>query len=253
MALHMFDPQIAKEYGVNAAIIFQNLAYWIEHNRANETNFHDGRYWTYNSVRAFAKPFPYLTDKQIRGALKKLEDGGMILVGNYNKSAYDRTSWYALSEKGLSICTKGQMNFADRENENAQEGEPIPDINTDVTTTNKPDIDAPKKEPRHKYGEYKNVLLTDSDMQKLKEEFPTDWVERVQRLSAYMASTGKSYKNHLATIRDWARRDRSSKKVSRETTSGFDKKIDADYYYQSTGDEEVDKVLGLGKYAPKNK
>lgn len=109
------------------------------------------------------------------------------------------------------------------------------------------------REPRHKYGEYQNVLLTDSDMQKLKEEFPTDWVERVQRLSAYMASTGKSYKNHLATIRNWARRDRSSKKVSRETTSGFDKKVDADYYYQSTGDEEVDKVLGLGKYAPKNK
>lgn len=41
--------------------------------------------------------------------------------------------------------------------------------------------------------------------------------------------------------------------VSRETSSGFDKKIDADYYYQSTGDEEVDKVLGLGKYAPKTR
>lgn len=41
--------------------------------------------------------------------------------------------------------------------------------------------------------------------------------------------------------------------VSRETSGGFDKKVDADYYYQSTGDEEVDKVLGLGKYAPKNK
>lgn len=40
--------------------------------------------------------------------------------------------------------------------------------------------------------------------------------------------------------------------VSRETSGGFDKKIDADYYYQSTGNEEVDKVLGLGKYAPKN-
>lgn len=39
--------------------------------------------------------------------------------------------------------------------------------------------------------------------------------------------------------------------VSREA-SGFNKKVDADYYYQSTGDEEVDKVLGLGKYAPKN-
>lgn len=48
-------------------------------------------------------------------------------------------------------------------------------------------------------------------------------------------------------------KDREEKRatVSRET-SGFDKKVDADYYYQSTGDEEVDKVLGLGKYAPKN-
>lgn len=109
-----------------------------------------------------------------------------------------------------------------------------------------------KKETRHKYGEYSNVLLSDTDLAKLKAEFPTDWEERVERLSAYMASTGKSYKNHLATIRNWARRDRSGNKVgvSRETSSGFNKKVDADYYYQSTGDEEVDKVLGLGKYAP---
>lgn len=111
-----------------------------------------------------------------------------------------------------------------------------------------------KRETRHKFGEYGNVLLTDSDIQKLQSEFPTDWEERIERLSAYMASTGKRYKNHLATIRNWARRDRS-KGVSRETPnkSGFDKKIDADYYYQSTGDDEVDKVLGLGKYAPNNR
>ena len=217
MALHMFEPQIAKEYGVNAAIIFQNLVYWIEHNRANETNFHDGRYWTYNSVRAFAELFPYLTDKQIRSALKKLEEGGMILIGNYNKSAYDRTRWYALAEKGLSIYTKGQMNFADRENENAPEGEPIPDINTNVTTSSKPDISAPKKEPRHKFGEYQNVLLSDSDIEKLKTEFPTDWEQRIERLSAYMASTGKTYKSHIATIRNWARRDSESQ--SKRTSS----------------------------------
>lgn len=222
MALHMFDPQVAKEYGVNAAIIFQNLAYWIEHNRANETNFHDGRYWTYNSVRAFAELFPYLTDKQIRGALKKLEDGGMILVGNYNKSAYDRTRWYALAEKGLSIYTKGQMDSSDMENENAHKGEPIPDINSNVTTSDKPNIRAQKKEPRHKYGEYQNVLLSDTDLAKLKAEFPTDWEERIERLSGYMESKGKTYKNHLATIRNWARQDEkknASKTASRNDSS----------------------------------
>lgn len=225
MALHMFDPQIAKEYGVNAAIIFQNLAYWIEHNRANETNFHDGSYWTYNSVRAFAELFPYLTDKQIRGALKKLEEGGMILVGNYNKSAYDRTRWYALAEKGLSIYTKGQMNFAYRENENAPEGEPIPDINANETTSCKPDIRASEKEPRHKYGEYKNVLLSDSDMAKLKAEFPNDWEERIERLSDYMESKGKTYKNHLATIRCWAKRDekKNASKTAIRNDSSWEK------------------------------
>lgn len=61
---------------------------------------------------------------------------------------------------------------------------------------------------RHKYGEYQNVLLSDDDIEKLKKEFP-DWADRIERLSAYMASTGKTYKNHLATIRNWARRDRT--------------------------------------------
>lgn len=112
-----------------------------------------------------------------------------------------------------------------------------------------------KRETRHKCGEYKNVLLSDSDMQKLKTEFPTDWEERIERLSSYMASSGKTYKNHLATIRNWARRDRDANRntVSCETASGFNKKIDADYYYQGSGDEELDKVLGLGKYAPKTR
>lgn len=68
------------------------------------------------------------------------------------------------------------------------------------------------REQRHKYGEYSNVLLSDTDMAKLRSEFSTDWEERVERLSAYMASSGKSYKNHLATIRNWARRDSEARK-----------------------------------------
>lgn len=60
---------------------------------------------------------------------------------------------------------------------------------------------------RHKYGEYQNVLLSDAELEKLKKEYPFDWGDRIERLSSYIASTGKAYKNHLATIRNWARRD----------------------------------------------
>lgn len=129
-----------------------------------------------------------------------------------------------------------------------------PQLSTKESSTNESTTKESKRETRHKFGEYQNVLLSDSDIEKLKTEFPTDWEQRIERLSYYMESKGVSYKNHLATIRNWARKDREANRdtVSREPSSGFNKKIDADYYYQSTGDEEVDKVLGLGKYAPKN-
>lgn len=65
-----------------------------------------------------------------------------------------------------------------------------------------------EKPTNHKHGEYQNVLLTDEDMEKLQAEFPSDWQTRIERLSEYMASTGKSYRNHLATIRNWARREK---------------------------------------------
>lgn len=87
-----------------------------------------------------------------------------------------------------------------KEREEEKEGEG--DIIFDSAESKQP------KPKRHKYGEYQNVLLSDSDIEKLQAEFP-DWQERIERLSSYMASTGKSYKNHLATIRNWAAKDKT--------------------------------------------
>lgn len=54
-------------------------------------------------------------------------------------------------------------------------------------------------------------MLTDEELEKLKGEF-TDWADRIERLSSYVASTGKSYKSHYATIRNWARKDAETPK-----------------------------------------
>ena len=72
------------------------------------------------------------------------------------------------------------------------------------------------KAVKHKYGEYANVLLTDDELCKLKEDYP-DWQERIERLSEYIASTGKKYKSHYATIRSWARKDTEARPVIRQT------------------------------------
>ena len=75
-----------------------------------------------------------------------------------------------------------------------------------IQSESNPNPNPKEKASAHKYGRYQNVLFTDEDLAKLKAEFP-DWEDRIERLSEYIASTGKTYKSHLATIRNWARRD----------------------------------------------
>ena len=72
-----------------------------------------------------------------------------------------------------------------------------------------PEAVAGKKAQKHKYGEYMNVLLTDDELNKLRAEIP-GYEDLIGRLSEYMASTGKKYKSHYATIRSWARRERKA-------------------------------------------
>lgn len=81
-----------------------------------------------------------------------------------------------------------------------------------------------KKPVKHKYGEYNNVLLTDDELEKLKAEY-FDYEERIERLSSYVESTGKKYKSHYATIRNWARKDAEKQPTpQQEETPEFLKK-----------------------------
>lgn len=100
---HFFNVDIATEYGVNAAVLLESIGYWVKQNEANDTNFFDGYYWTYNSRRAYRELFPYMSKRQLDTAFQKLIDAGLIITGNYNKQNYDRTLWYTLSKNGKAI------------------------------------------------------------------------------------------------------------------------------------------------------
>ena len=136
---HSFDIDIATKYGVHSAILFNHLAFWIAKNEANNTNYYDGNYWTFNSKQAFSKLFPYMTPRQITYALDKLIDAGLIVTGNYNNSAYDRTLWYALTEKGKSILQNCQMETPKTSNQSDENVKPIPNINTGKNTNKNTD------------------------------------------------------------------------------------------------------------------
>lgn len=93
-------------------------------------------------------------------------------------------------------------------------------LNTKVLNDNDDSYNESSKQKRHKYGQYDNVLLSDDDLEKLKSEFPKDWQERIERLSEYMASSGKSYKSHLATIRSWARKNGDTQQTKPKVLNG---------------------------------
>lgn len=109
-----------------------------------------------------------------------------------------------LAERNIVTNECNNVQFCDTEIEKEIEKEL--EIDTEIEKDSK--SDKPTKPTRHKYGMYNNVLLTDEDMEKLKTEFPYDYEERIERLSEYIESKGAKYKNHLATIRSWSRKDK---------------------------------------------
>ena len=151
---HHFHVAAAVEVGVNAAILLDQFDYWITKNQANNRHYHDGRYWTYNSTKAFAQMYPYLSPKAIRTALKRLEDGGYIVVGDYNEDRMVRPKWYAITEKGFSLlysqpCPKEQDELPLGATRAAAEGNSLNIYNSYSSTNSSSSIsnrDAAKKD-----------------------------------------------------------------------------------------------------------
>lgn len=135
--MHTFSIEAARQYGLLESVLLTHIFYWIDHNRANSNNFHNGKYWTYNSTKAFADLFSYASEKQIKTALKHLKDMNAIETANFNEKPFDKTLWYTITEKGLSTVLCGSTDSPSRSNRQDTEVQPIPDINnTDI----KPDI-----------------------------------------------------------------------------------------------------------------
>ncbi|MDB8805043.1 hypothetical protein [Romboutsia sp. 1001216sp1] len=149
----LVDRVLAEKIGLNEAIVIQQLHYWIMQNKRQKKNFYDGIYWTFNSFNKWqSDTFYFWSVRTLTRIFKKLEDEGILLVGNYNKKGYDRTKWYSINYKILNskCCNNslGQLDTMDNDNLTSSLGQldimdndnltqPIPDttqrLNTETT------------------------------------------------------------------------------------------------------------------------
>lgn len=97
--IHSYNVSVAADVGINAAVVFYNICFWVEENTANERNFINGEYWTYNTINAFKTLFPEMSYEQVRNALRKLENAKYIKSAFLNEDTRDRTKWYTVVDK----------------------------------------------------------------------------------------------------------------------------------------------------------
>lgn len=115
----------------------------------------------------------------------------------------------ALAEKDANVSTNVSANVSlTATNATDIEGEKEEEIDKepDKSESGEPINLARHSAKRHKYGEYKNVLLDDRSLDIWQHECP-EWQEYIEKMSNYCARTGKKYGNYLAALRNWYRRD----------------------------------------------
>ena len=127
------------------------------------------------------------------GGVRSNDIGGYVQT--YNKDS-------SINDSSINDSSMKEKSIKEKD-DSVEQSSPLPPPTKKIKRNNKE-----KNQTKHKHGEYENVLLTEEEFEKLKKEFPKDYQERIERLSEYIASVGKSYKNHLATIKSWARKDK---------------------------------------------
>ncbi len=141
---HSFSVDLASQYGIEEAIVIHHFQYWTRHNRELKRNQHDGRTWTYQTREEISAHFPYWSPDKVRRYLDSLVSKEILIKGNFNKTPFDRTVWYAFKDEEEFLNTvnsnssyvgrKCQMDRANPPNQLGQFAQPIPDTITHAET-----------------------------------------------------------------------------------------------------------------------
>ena len=179
------------------------VVYILLLDRAKISQKHDGwadaqgQIYIYYPIKDLAETI-HKSEMSVKTALFALEKHQLILrkrqgVGNANRIYVKLPVDRNLSVRQTENCPPdGKKTFCHMERKLS--GSKIKEKNNLV------------KRMSNTYGKFQNVFLSDDDIAFLQRTVPP-YREYIERLSAYMQSSGKCYADHAATIRSWYLRD----------------------------------------------
>ena len=128
-------PTLAARIGLNEAIILQQVHYWL----LKSDKLEDGRKWTYNSYESWREQFPFWSVATIKRTISSLEKQELLISGNHNKAAFDKTKWYTLNYPKIQSMTNrlaqiDPTSVSNCTNDEIKLTQPIPKTTTEITT-----------------------------------------------------------------------------------------------------------------------
>lgn len=152
-------PKLAKEIGLNEAIVLQQMHYWLN----KRTHLKDGKYWTYGSMVTWQRDqFFFWSVNTVKRTFASLEKQNLLIVGNYNRAGFDKTKWYSINYETLEQVSQ-------RLTQNESTIDPMWVVgetqNETDNTLDLPETSSDTKTPS-------SIKLMESDFEKLWELYP---------------------------------------------------------------------------------
>lgn len=128
-------PGLAVEIGLNEALFLQQVHYWIQKSKHE----YDGKKWVYNTYDGWAEQFPFWSVRTLQRIVSSLEKKELLITGNYNKIAIDKTKWYTIDYQKLELVARpprqsGMSNTSSWHDDSDNLTKAIPKTTTKITT-----------------------------------------------------------------------------------------------------------------------
>jgi len=112
------DQGLAKALeSVEAALVFHHILFWIRENKDNDKCQYNGKTGYYQSYEKIAKHFGFLNERQVKFAIQKILNAGLLIKEDHSENRFKRVSYYFLPDE--SFLESKKANFIDKNTVNS--------------------------------------------------------------------------------------------------------------------------------------
>lgn len=196
---------MAGEYSVNAKLLYGLLLSRTQLSQRSGWADEDGSVYAIYPIRQMADDLNR-SERTVKNALNELENAGLLLCVRQGWNRANRLFLQVPDEVQASSRPAGKTCPIEVQDFSSCMGrQDLP-----PNKNNKKEKDRSENKEREslrRFGEFQNVFLSEGELASLQSDFPNRYVEYIDRLSVYMASNGRRYANHYATLRKWLNED----------------------------------------------